>query len=110
MICDILETSDDSALNSHLSQLKHVLFKGDRIYCHHLLHINYTNDLQHKFNSINPCTDNWDIILLSNPDSGDHHPFSYARVLGIFHANIIYLARVKGLSVTLGQVFVGTVV
>jgi len=28
-------------------------------------------------------------MLLSNSDGKDH-PFSYARVLGIFHANIIY--------------------
>ena len=91
-VCDIMETeSDDSALESRLSQLKHVIFKGDRIYRHRLLHVNYTTyDLQREFDSINPCTDNQDIMLLSNPDSGDHHPFSYARVLGIFHANIIY--------------------
>ena len=92
LACDILETgSDDFALESRLSQLKHVLFKGDRIYFHRLLRINYTTyDLQCEFDSINPCTDNRDIMLLSNIDSGDHHPFSYARVLGIFHANVIY--------------------
>ena len=91
-VCDIMETeSDDSTLESRLSQLKHVLFKGDRIYRHRLLRINYTTyDLQCEFDSINPRTNNRNIMLLSNPDSGDHHPFSYARVLGIFHANIIY--------------------
>ena len=92
LACDIPETgSDDFALESCLSQLKHILFKGDRIYFHRLLRINYTTyDLQCEFDSINPCTDNPDIMLLSNIDSGDHHPFSYARVLGIFHANVIY--------------------
>ena len=91
-VCDILETgSEDSALESCLSQLKHVLFKGDKIYRHCLLRINYTTyDLQHEFDSINPHTDNRDIMLLSNPDSGNHHLFCCARVLGIFHANIIY--------------------
>ncbi|KAL4065131.1 hypothetical protein J3A83DRAFT_4099512 [Scleroderma citrinum] len=28
-------------------------------------------------------------MLLSSPD-GNNHPFSYAWVLGIFHANIVY--------------------
>ncbi|KAF8835533.1 hypothetical protein BDN67DRAFT_992418 [Paxillus ammoniavirescens] len=48
---------------------------GNRIYCHHLLHINYTTyDLQHKFDSINPCTDHWTSCYL----------------LGIFHTNVMY--------------------
>ena len=91
-LCGVLETvSKDFALKTHLSQLKHVLFKGDKIYRHRLLRVNYTTyDLQRECDSINPRTDNRDIMLLSNPDSGDHHPFSYTRVLGIFHANIIY--------------------
>lgn len=28
-------------------------------------------------------------MLLSNPDDNDH-PFCYAQVLGIFHANVVY--------------------
>ena len=71
------------------SRLNHVVFKGNKIYRHRLLRINYTTyDLQREFDSINPHTDHRDIMLLSNLD-GDH-PFCYARVLGIFHANIIY--------------------
>ncbi|KIM57115.1 hypothetical protein SCLCIDRAFT_66817, partial [Scleroderma citrinum Foug A] len=60
------------------------------IYRHRLLCINYTSyDLQHDFDSISTCTDHWNIMLLSN--SGiNTHPFCYAWVLGIFHANIIY--------------------
>ena len=89
-ICNLLDGQDDSTLESRLSQSKHVLFKGNRIYHHRLLRINYTTyDLQREFDPINPRTDNRDIMLLANPDSGDH-PFSYARVLGIFHANIVY--------------------
>ena len=80
---------DSAILDFTPSQLTHVLFKGNKIYRHRLLRINYTTyDLQREFDSINPRTDHRDIMLLSNSD--DHHPFCYAQVLGIFHANIIY--------------------
>ena len=73
-----------------LSQLNHVLFKGNKMYRHRLLHVNYTTyDLRCESDSINPRTDHRDIMLLSH-SGGKDHPFSYARVLGIFHANIIY--------------------
>lgn len=72
------------------SQLNHVLFHGNKIYRHRLLRINYTTyDLQREFDTINPRTDHPDVMLLSNSDDYDH-PFSYARVLGIFHANVVY--------------------
>ena len=77
-------------LQGDLSQLNHVLFKGNKMYRHHLLRINYTTyDLQRESDSVNPHTDHRDIMLLSNSDGKDH-PFSYAWVLGIFHANVIY--------------------
>ena len=85
-----LDDPNDSILESHLSQLNNILFKGNKIYHHRLLCINYmTYDLQHGFDSINPHTDHRDVMLLSNSDN-DSHPFSYVWVLGIFHADIIY--------------------
>ena len=85
-----VHVSNETVLQSPPSQLNHVLFKGDWIYRHRLLCVNYTTyDLQQEFDSINPCTDHRDIMLLSSSD-GDCHPFCYAQVLGIFHANIIY--------------------
>jgi len=90
LVFDLLDNSDDIFHQDHLLQLNHILFKGNRVYRHHLLHINYTTyDLQRDFDSINPHTDHQDIMILSNSDD-NAHPFSYARVLGIFHANIIY--------------------
>lgn len=78
----------DDALR--LSQLNHVLFNSNKIYRHRLLRINYTTyDIRREFDTINPHTDHRDIMLLSELE-GSGHPFSYARVLGIFHANIIY--------------------
>lgn len=85
-----LFNSDNDMTQNYLSQLNHVIFKGNRIYWHCLLCINYTTyDLQRDFDSINPRTNNQDIMLLSD-SNGDGHPFSYAQVLGIFHANIVY--------------------
>ena len=84
-VFNILDDSD-----GYLSQLNHVLFKGNKIYRHRLLRLNYTTyDLQRESDSINPRTDHRDIMLLAN-SHGAGHPFSYARVLGIFHANIVY--------------------
>ena len=88
-IINLPDDLDDLVLQDHLLQLNHVLFKGNRIYRHCLFRINYTTyDLQRESDSINTCNHR-DIMLLSNSDIDDH-PFSYARVLGIFHANIIY--------------------
>ena len=88
-ILDCLHVSNETMLQSPPSQLNHVLFKGDKIYRHRLLRVNYTTyDLRREFDSINPRTDHRDIMLLSSSDGS--HPFCYARVLGIFHANIIY--------------------
>ena len=84
-VSNILDDSDE-----YLSQLNHVLFKANKIYRHRLLRLNYTTyDLQRESDSINPRTDHRDIMLLAN-SHGDAHPFSYARVLGIFHANVVY--------------------
>ena len=71
-----------------LNQLNHVILKGNRIFRHFLLQINYTTyDVRRNQDVINPNTNHKDVILLSR---STEHPFSYARVLGIFHANVIY--------------------
>ena len=90
-VFDLLNDSLNDALHQdRLLQLNRVLFKGNRIYRHCLLRVNYTTyDLQRDSDSINPRTNHRDIMLLSNSDA-NAHPFSYARVLGIFHANIMY--------------------
>ncbi|KAF9237475.1 hypothetical protein BU15DRAFT_76019 [Melanogaster broomeanus] len=71
-----------------LSTLNQVLFKNDRIYRHNLIRINYTTyDVRRAQDVVNPTTEHRDIMLLSDRDS---HRFCYARVLGIYHANVIY--------------------
>jgi hypothetical protein len=75
----------------------HILFKSDRIYSHRLLRINYTTyDVRRDQDVLNPNTTHHNIILLAgaeveNGEELNRHPYLYARVLGIYHANIIYV-------------------
>jgi hypothetical protein len=64
------------------------------MYKHHLARFNYTTyDVRRAQDVINPGTSHRDIILLGNNDDPetctDHH-FLYARVLGVYHVNVIY--------------------
>jgi hypothetical protein len=72
-----------------------VLFKNDCIYKHRLIRINYTTyDVRRDQDVINPGTSHNNIMLLSaqqNEADPEHHNFIYAHVLGIYHANIIYV-------------------
>ena len=68
-----------------------VLFKHDHFYRHQILHINFTTyDMHHKQDTINLSTSRHDIMVLSNSEADSNHPYTYARVIGIFHVNIIY--------------------
>jgi hypothetical protein len=55
------------------------------------MRINYTTyDVRRKQDTINPATPHRDVIVMAENDDDSEHPFLYARVIGIFHANIIY--------------------
>lgn len=63
------------------------------MYRHKLARFNYTTyDIRRNQDVINPTTSHRDIMLLAKHDrSGDNaHPFLYARVLGIYHVNVVY--------------------
>src|ERR1700722_17608570 len=72
----------------------HVLFKGDRMYRHNLARFNYTTyDVRRSQDVINPNTSHRDIMLLANREGTEArtiHQFLYARVLGVYHVNVIY--------------------
>lgn len=73
------------------SLLSQVIFKGNRLFQHPLLRVNYTTyDLRRETDTVNPSTDHRNVMMLAPADSPDGHPFSYARVLGIYHANVIF--------------------
>lgn len=65
------------------------------IYSHKVMRVNYTTyDLRREQDTISIRTKP-DIILLSREDSPDSdgaapHPYWYARVIGIFHADVIH--------------------
>src|SRR5215475_6127340 len=71
-----------------------VLFQGDRIYSHRILRINYTTyDVRRCQDMVNPYTSHCNVMILDNTNascSAPPHWFRYARVLGIYHANIVY--------------------
>lgn len=67
---------------------------NDRIYRHRCMRVNFTTyDMRRDQDTINPRT-RADVMVL-NPGEDDtpkdkQHPYWYARVCGVFHANVIY--------------------
>jgi hypothetical protein len=75
--------------NTTSESLDGIHFKGDRMYQHNIMRINYTTyDVRRAQDTINPNTDHRDVMLLSSQEDG--HQYIYARVLGIYHVNVIY--------------------
>lgn len=80
-----------------------ILIKDNRIYCHKLARFYHTTyDVRRSEDIINPKTQHSNIMLLAENNSMDHscsdpsstttwHPFIYARVLGIYHVNVVYV-------------------
>ena len=69
-----------------------IYFKGEMLYRHNIMRINYTTyDARRKHDTINPGTSHRDIMVLNNRENQDDHPYLYARVLGIFHTNAVYM-------------------
>ncbi|KAG6905235.1 hypothetical protein DXG01_004056 [Tephrocybe rancida] len=66
-----------------------VLMRGENLYHHKLMRVNYTTyDARRAQDIFNPRTNHRDIMLLSSSATG--HQFRYARIIGIFHVNAIY--------------------
>lgn len=74
-----------------------VLFKGSRIFQHNVLRINYTTyDLDRRQDNFNSNSEHRNIMMLAGgreeeSDPAVPHRFCYARILGIYHANIQYI-------------------
>ncbi|RDB25047.1 hypothetical protein Hypma_007810 [Hypsizygus marmoreus] len=77
---------------------ENLFFKNDRIYRHRIFRINYTTyDVRRAQDVINPNTPHRDVMVLAPSqieteidDAGMNHKFLYGRILGIYHANIVY--------------------
>jgi hypothetical protein len=84
---DLPATSDSDTL----VEWNAVLFRSNRIYSHKILRINYTTyDVRRTEDIIHTGTSHCNVMVLNPDASADEHPFWYARVLGIFHANVVY--------------------
>ena len=91
-----LDTSPDSAT------WQAVLFKHDRMYKHNVMRINYTGyDVRRGEDVIHAGTNGQCNVMVLAPESAEigpsyhenQHPFWYARVLGIYHVNVVYIGE-----------------
>lgn len=70
----------------------HAIFKGKRIYQHATFHVNFTTyDLQCDQDIIHHSSDHLAIMVSTaeGTSGSPWHPWMYARVLGIFHAEVL---------------------
>ncbi|KJA13356.1 hypothetical protein HYPSUDRAFT_115550, partial [Hypholoma sublateritium FD-334 SS-4] len=76
-----------------------VLIKDNRVYSHKLARFYHTTyDVRRSEDVINPRTSHCNVMLLcklatsegNSLDTSVTHPFLYARVIGIYHVNVVY--------------------
>jgi hypothetical protein len=69
-----------------------VYLKNDTIYHHKVVRFLFTTyDVRRGVDIVNPGTSRCNIMLLADANtSSGQHPFLYARVIGAYHANVIY--------------------
>jgi hypothetical protein len=70
-----------------------LFFKKDCIYHHKIIRFHFTTyDVQRGTDLVNPGTSRCNIMLLADDPEGssNFHHFLYARVLGVYHANVMY--------------------
>ncbi|KAI0363088.1 hypothetical protein BV20DRAFT_959006, partial [Pilatotrama ljubarskyi] len=90
---------DDFGLADRTSGFTHAQqsgleIQGDQLYLHKVLHVNYTTyDMRRDKDMINPRT-HPNIMMLATPstksDVDSPHPYLYARIVNIFHAQVRY--------------------
>lgn len=69
-----------------------ITFLENKIFRHKVIRVNYTTyDMRRNQDSCNPRT-HADIMTLSgDPDDSKQHPYWFARLIGIYHANVVHL-------------------
>ena len=91
-----LSTTDTFTNGQDHGDSSKILFKHDRMYEHSLLRINYTTyDVRRSQDVISTSTMNCNIMVLVSPDNDAEgsvkHMYRYARVLGIYHVDVVYI-------------------
>jgi len=75
------EFSDSDRRRVHVGQ--------DRLYRHKVLRVNYTTyDVRRAQDSLNPRTHPDIMVLAHEEECDDSHPYWFARIIGIFHADV----------------------
>ncbi len=81
-----------------------VSIQGDRLYVHKTLRINFTTyDVRAGQDTMNPRT-RPDVMTLKRRTT-DKHPYSYARIIGIFHVKVQYKEVTHDMDVLLVRWF-----
>jgi hypothetical protein len=63
----------------------------NRIYSSKVFRVNFTTyDVRRDQDTMNPCT-HCDVMVMSRETGPNAHPFWYARVLGVFHAQVYHI-------------------
>jgi hypothetical protein len=86
---------DGDELDFTLADRRGVLIMKNTVYRHKVLRINYTTyDMRRTQDSLNPRISGHSDIMVLSPENEnqneDPHPYWYARILGIYHADIRY--------------------
>ena len=95
----------DDGTRYTVQELGNVHIVNDRLYDHKTIRINYsTYDLLRDYDIVNPSK-HANIMTVSplfdanSSSASDGHPFRYARVLGIYHADVVHFHPSKHTSV-----------
>jgi hypothetical protein len=85
-LCKVLDLEHDAdEINFTESQRASITFVKNKIYQHKVLRVNYTTyDMRREQDSLNPRT-HANIMVLSQEDDMNAHPYWYARIIGIYH-------------------------
>jgi hypothetical protein len=70
-----------------------ILFRRDHLYRHNIMRINYTTyDVRRSQDVVHASTSHCNVMVLDAEGGGSStHPFRYGKVLGIYHANVVYV-------------------
>lgn len=75
------------------SERNHVIIKNHSIYNHQVIQVNYTTyDIRRAQDFINLTTGNSFFMVLGSENEAhkEPHPYWYGRIIGIYHAEVIY--------------------
>jgi len=87
-LLDIAFSGDGSSYTT--AERNQVLIRNNTIHEHKILRVNYTTyDIRRGADTIHTGTERSDIMLLSHEEGEHAHPYWYARVLAIYHVDVL---------------------